>query len=78
MKHKTKNRELINFFKTIDWKLLQEQKEDLLKFQFDCDYGLSIETLNRFEGLVNFIDNLQDFAVDKLEYKESFVFKSAY
>lgn len=63
-----------DFFKSIDYALLQEQKEELLKFQFDCDYGLPVETLNKLEGLVNFIDSIQDFAVDKLGYKESEIF----
>ena len=54
------------FFKTIDWKLLREEKQELLHF---AEANSDI-----LYGIVHMIDDIQDYAVDVLKYDEKEVF----
>jgi len=53
----------------IDWKELREQKEVLQSIK----PTLSVEEIDTIEGFLNLIDNIQDYAVDVLEYDEDIV-----
>lgn len=53
------------FFENVDWKLLQDQKNWLLNYPVPCEAVL---------GLIELIDNLQDYTVDELGMDENVVF----
>jgi len=59
------------FFMNIDWKLLAEQKQSLLKVIEDCD---NVPVLGHLEGILNMIDSLQDYAADDLGFGNAVVF----
>ncbi len=56
-----------HFLQTIDWALLREQKQWLMSQE--NDYA---------EGLLAFIDSLQDYAVDNFLVQEETVFGKEY
>ena len=56
-----------HFLQTIDWALLREQKQWLMSQE--NDYA---------EGLLAFIDSLQDYAVDNYLVQEETVFGKEY
>lgn len=56
-----------NFLLTIDWELLREQKQWLMSQ--DNDHA---------EGLLAFIDSIQDYAVDNYLVQEETVFGKEY
>jgi hypothetical protein len=72
-KYESKQNSVTDFFKTIDWKLLQEQKIDLIKLCWDLKDSTN-KRFNGIDGVINFITSFQDFAVDKLNYKESEIY----
>ena len=56
-----------HFLQTIDWALLREQKQWLMSQEND-----------NAEGLLAFIDSLQDYAVDNYLVQEETVFGKEY
>lgn len=60
-----------------DWKLLREQKDTLLKINFnEKDYpNLTKKDINHIEGIIEFIDYIQDTAVDECGLPENKVFR---
>ncbi len=58
----------MDFFDRIDWELLRSQKSKLLQQTLDAELD------DVHEGIVNLIDSLQDFAVDKLGYPSCEIF----
>lgn len=60
------------FLQKIDWKLLKEQKLTLLHHLIHNEYD--IRKIELFEGLINFIDVIQDYAADEMEISEKEVF----
>lgn len=61
----------------IDWNLLREQKRWLLNLR-PCEQCGLVEGNDEVEGLLNLIDSLQDFAVDRLGKLEVEVFDFDY
>lgn len=59
----------------IDWELLRQQKAWLLDVAVDADVD---EDVDAQEGLLNLLDNIQDFAVDSLGLSEAVVFGEEY
>lgn len=55
-----------DFFNNINWELLKEQKQYLL------DTGIETEPMN---GIIEFIDSIQDYAVDSLGFDTNKVHK---
>ena len=60
----SKTFEALNLITGIDWKLLRKQKHMLIH----------LPNSNEREGLLNLLDNLQDFAVKHLGKNENDVF----
>lgn len=66
--------------KNIDWSELRTQKTTLLEIarEYREDYPETATTvkerLDNIEGLINLIDNIQDYAVDKLGVNEIHVY----
>lgn len=52
-----------NFFHKIDWELLRKQKQWLIA-----------QSSEEAEGLLNFVDSIQDYAVDNWIVEEKTVF----
>lgn len=79
---------LPEFIKNIDWKLLREQKEDLIQVITDMEFEAEryrkdgepdgADEIDReagsLQGIVHLIDAIQDYAVDELGMNESTVF----
>ncbi len=63
--------ELPEVLKDVDWKLLREQKQSLLKVINDCD---NVPVLEHLEGILVFLDNIMDSAVDEYGLAEVQVF----
>ena len=63
--------ELPEVLQDVDWKLLREQKKSLLKVLEDID---NVPVLEHLEGIVVFIDAIQDSAVDEYGLDETLVF----
>ena len=55
--------------KSIDWQLLADQKKTLLNLQLP-----NADDQNNIDGLINLLNNIQDYAVDVLGIPESTVF----
>jgi len=62
-----------DFFEKIDYALLRKQKNDLARAieKIDC-----VGIRDSINGILNFLDSTQDFAVDELKYNEMIVFGS--
>ena len=58
---------LLDFFQVIDWRLLRKQKEGLLK-------GIFLGNDEHYDGVIAFIDAVQDTAVDSGMFTEFEVF----
>ena len=70
-KEKTMKRKLV-LSKAPDWKLLFQQKKVLL---YIASWGgLSQEQVDALDGIINFIDSIQDSAVDENGFTEEEVF----
>jgi len=63
--------ELPEVLQDVDWKLLREQKKSLLKVLDNID---DVPVLEHLEGIVVFIDAIQDSAVDDYGLEEHLVF----
>lgn len=61
----------IKFIDEIDWKLFNKQKQFLVNI---LDNKVYPEHLDYFEGILHLMDQLQDFAVDDLQYPEEVIF----
>lgn len=59
-------------FETTDWKLLKKQKSDLNRHLEGELTAYDIR--DALEGLVNFLDTIQDLAVDHFDVPEKDVF----
>ena len=64
--------ELPEFMKNVDWSLLREQKKSLLEVLENID---DVPKLEHLEGIVVFIDAIQDAAVDLYGLDENLVFE---
>ena len=64
--------ELPEVLKDVDWKLLKEQKKTLLEVLENID---DVPKLEHLEGIVVFIDAIQDAAVDVYGLDENLVFE---
>lgn len=76
------------FILKIDWKLLREQKFDLLRIQTDIEENIQYAKgsgdsdlyedmkrwTNSIEGIISLIDSIQDYAVDALKMSEKEIF----
>jgi len=60
------------FIQRIDWKLLREQKATLLGIQKFAN--VYTKEVNALEGIINLIDNIQDFACDEMGLSDKEVF----
>ena len=65
------------YLKKINFKLLKEQKTTLIKLQakIEKDKKFTQKECDTLEGMINFIDSIQDIAVDEYGHKETKVFK---
>jgi hypothetical protein len=67
------------YLKKMDFKLLKEQKTQLIKLQAKIgktkDKRFSQKDLDTLEGMINFCDSIQDIAVDEYGYPERKVFR---
>lgn len=61
-----------DFINNIDWDLLRKQKATLIELSNKID---SVNNLEHVEGIIMFINNFQDLAVDKLGIDEDVVFE---
>ena len=59
---------------TPDWKLLRQQKLHLLEILDDKKSNVTAEQRQSIEGLINFLDSVQDAAVTSKLYTEEDVF----
>ena len=55
----------------VDWKLLQEQKESLVKHAMDTKES---DLRDCLDGVINFLDAIQDAAVNQNQVTEKEVF----
>ena len=63
------------FLKKIDWKLLKKQKVTLFAVIEFCEKNkFPEEFINDLDGILNLIDTIQDYAVDKMGESETNVF----
>ena len=62
------------FFSRINFDLLREQKQDLLNILDNENNGITQEQTISLEGVISFIDSIQDYAVDDLGYDAEKVF----
>ena len=67
------NPDMETFLKNTNFKLLKKQKLSLIKL-IEKQSGVSNKTLEHLDGILNFIDTIQDIAVDEYGYKEKDVF----
>ena len=58
-------------YEKIDFKLLREQKETLIKTIQDSNVR---EDFNKLDGIVYMIDSIQDYAVNVKGYDEELIF----
>lgn len=63
-------------FSKTDWVLLRQQKETLVKLQMSMKEEGEYCDSEMIEGLLSFIDHIQDHAVDTLGIPESVVFNN--
>ena len=73
-----RNDRMAQYLAKMDFKLLKEQKSALYKMQAKMEKGNSSFTqkeVDVMEGILNFIDSIQDIAVDEYGYKKESVFK---
>lgn len=63
-----------NLFKNTDWELLKKQKRDINLYLAGTLGAYDIR--DSLEGLVNFLDSVQDLAVDHFDVPEEEVFDS--
>lgn len=57
------------FLQKVDWPLLEEQKLTLLRhLMYNED---DVRKIELFEGLINFIDDIQDYAADVMGLGDS-------
>jgi len=63
--------EVKNFAESIDWALLKEQKQFLLD---EVTTRTDSETVETIDGLLNFLDAIQDFFADNVGLGEDTVF----
>lgn len=63
-----------------DWELLREQKRTLLKITFnEKDYpNLSKDEIKHIEGIISYLDHIQDIGVDEYGIPSSRVFDTEY
>jgi hypothetical protein len=62
----------------IDWQLLKEQKQLLIEIIWNekpTEFKLTEQHTDAIEGIINFLDTIQDYAVDDLGIPEDEVFK---
>ena len=65
----------MEFALNMDWKLLREQKETLLRMiRENTDDCLDFDEVETLQGMINMIDEIQDQAVDNLDVPEKEVF----
>jgi hypothetical protein len=62
------------FIKRIDWRLLREQKRYLLELSSPLIGIFTEKEYNAFEGIINLLDSIQDYAVDECGIDENDVF----
>lgn len=63
---------MIDFIEKIDWELLQQQKQTIIEIsEMGC---FAEKDYDNFNGLLELIDSLQDYAVDVLGIDENVVF----
>ena len=74
------------FIQKIDWKLLREQKLDVLQIindieenaqydsEPDSELGVYNNWIESLEGLISLIDSLQDYATDEMGLSDKEVF----
>lgn len=65
---------VIGFFETTDWELLKKQKRELNLFLAGTLGSYDIR--DTVEGIVNFLDAVQDLAVDHFDVPEETAFDS--
>jgi hypothetical protein len=66
----------MNIIEKIDWEELQLQKQTLLEVsEMGC---FTEKDYDNFNGLINLIDSLQDYAVDVLKMDQNVVFNLEY
>lgn len=73
----SKKTRMEDYLKKIGFKLLKEQKAALIKLQakLEKDKKFTKKECDTLEGMICFIDSIQDIAVDEYGYKEAEVFK---
>lgn len=62
----------------IDWQLLKEQKHllvEIIRNKNPTEFKLTEQHTDAIEGIINFLDTIQDYAVDDLGIPEDEVFK---
>ena len=64
----------VDFFANTDWELLKKQKLALIKHISTVEKSGGKEDAECFEGLLNFLDYIQDHAVDHMGIDSSIVF----
>jgi hypothetical protein len=62
---------MIGFLKSLDYGLLKEQKQTLIKLTSSLD---DMEDVNNIEGLIALIDYIQDKAVYECGFDKNLVF----
>jgi len=60
------------FIQKIDWKLLREQKQTLLRIQETLQ--TTPKRYDHIEGIIEFLDALQDYAADDMRLGDKLVF----
>lgn len=62
-----------NPIEEINWELLKEQKKTLISLCNEVN-DIDYKRIEHFEGLINLLDNLQDYAVNELGQTDANVF----
>jgi hypothetical protein len=72
-----KNDRMGKYLKSMDFKLLKEQKHQLIKMQTKMEKGqkLNQKDWDVLEGMINFCDSIQDIAVDEYGYDKRSVYR---
>ena len=61
----------LDLIEAIDWVKLRDQKKALIMV---ISNSVDYTTKSRLNGILDFLDNLQDFAVDTLDKNETDIF----